>query len=319
LDRCAVFVDAGYLYAEGGKLCCDTPGRRTIRLDAAGCVELLVELARARCDLPVLRTYWYDGARNGVPTPEHQQIAALANVKVRLGGLTTKNRQKGVDALIYRDLMTLSRERAISDAFVLAGDEDLREGVRSAQDMGVRVTVVGITPAVEDFNQSRELLNEADEVIVLERHQLAPFFGRMEILRGSSRADSVGSGQGARPSVRRTLVGPRDGRRAGCAPCRPTPHPGGVRRSAPWSMWRNSLASRSGGRKSFGRGRVPGSGTRSRPRRMPGAETMGGHSVRVARVAEVDGNRTRRTGIARPTRFEGGGAHQVPGHLRLAG
>ena len=35
-------------------------------------------------------------------------------------------------------------------------------------------------------------------------------------------------------------------------------------------------------------------------------------------VAEVDGNRTRRTGIARPTRFEGGGAHQVPGHLRRA-
>src|SRR5581483_7197877 len=33
-------------------------------------------------------------------------------------------------------------------------------------------------------------------------------------------------------------------------------------------------------------------------------------------LAEVDGNRTRRTGIARPTRFEGGGAHQVPGHLR---
>ena len=32
-------------------------------------------------------------------------------------------------------------------------------------------------------------------------------------------------------------------------------------------------------------------------------------------VAEVDGNRTRRTGIARPDRFEGGGAHQVLGHL----
>ena len=32
-------------------------------------------------------------------------------------------------------------------------------------------------------------------------------------------------------------------------------------------------------------------------------------------LAEVDGNRTRRTGIARPDRFEGGGAHQVPGHL----
>jgi len=33
-------------------------------------------------------------------------------------------------------------------------------------------------------------------------------------------------------------------------------------------------------------------------------------------LAEVDGNRTRRTRIARPNRFEGGGAHQVPGHLR---
>ena len=30
----------------------------------------------------------------------------------------------------------------------------------------------------------------------------------------------------------------------------------------------------------------------------------------------MDGNRTRRTGVARPSRFEGGGAHQVPGHLR---
>ncbi len=28
-------------------------------------------------------------------------------------------------------------------------------------------------------------------------------------------------------------------------------------------------------------------------------------------VAEVDGNRTRRTGIARAARFEGGGCHQA--------
>ena len=32
-------------------------------------------------------------------------------------------------------------------------------------------------------------------------------------------------------------------------------------------------------------------------------------------VAEVDGNRTRRTGVARPARFEDGGAHQVLRHL----
>ena len=34
---------------------------------------------------------------------------------------------------------------------------------------------------------------------------------------------------------------------------------------------------------------------------------------------EVDGNRTRLAGIACDSRFEGGGAHQVPGHLRPRG
>ena len=68
----------------------------------------------------------------------------MPNVKLRLGRINAKNQQKGVDALIYRDLTTLARERAICDAFLLAGDEDLREGVKAAQDMGVRVTLIGI-------------------------------------------------------------------------------------------------------------------------------------------------------------------------------
>ena len=40
------------------------------------------------------------------------------------------------------------------------------------------------------------------------------------------------------------------------------------------------------------------------------------HEPRHEEMAEVDGNRTRRTGITRPSRFEGGGAHQAPGHLQ---
>src|SRR5215217_5562795 len=47
----------------------------------------------------------------------------------------------------------------------------------------------------------------------------------------------------------------------------------------------------------------------------PAALVAGLWAAAGALVAEVDGNRTRRTGIARPNRFEGGGAHQVPGHL----
>ena len=48
------------------------------------------------------------------------------------------------------------------------------------------------------------------------------------------------------------------------------------------------------------------------------ADSMGSNRDVHPRIllAEVDGNRTRRTGIARPTRFEGGGAHQALGHLR---
>ncbi len=37
----------------------------------------------------------------------------------------------------------------------------------------------------------------------------------------------------------------------------------------------------------------------------------------MSSLAEVDGNRTRRTGVARPNRVEGGGAHQVLGHLQV--
>ena len=38
--------------------------------------------------------------------------------------------------------------------------------------------------------------------------------------------------------------------------------------------------------------------------------------VKWTNLAEVDGNRTRRTGFTHPTRFEGGGAHQALGHLQ---
>src|SRR5689334_22179476 len=63
-------------------------------------------------------------------------------------------------------------------------------------------------------------------------------------------------------------------------------------------------------------------GTRTRPPNeitwMPALNLTGCTRTKIDStwcLAEVDGNRTRRTGVARPSRFEGGGAHQVPGHL----
>ena len=52
---------------------------------------------------------------------------------------------------------------------------------------------------------------------------------------------------------------------------------------------------------------------------MACAKTLGWDRVGVKWLAEVDGNRTRRTRIARPDRFEDGEVHQAPGHLRHGG
>jgi hypothetical protein len=68
--------------------------------------------------------------------------------------------QKGVDSLIVTDMIALARNRAISDAVLLSGDEDLRVGVQQAQEFGVRVHLVGIKPG--RGSQSLFLLQEAD-------------------------------------------------------------------------------------------------------------------------------------------------------------
>ncbi|MGI9018071.1 MAG: NYN domain-containing protein [Euzebya sp.] len=186
MSRCGIFIDAGYLFAEGGKLCLGTRSRSKIVIDASGLVEMLAGRATRETVTGVLRTYWYDGARDGVPSTQQLMVAALPNVKLRLGRVNSRGEQKGVDALIYRDLMTLARERAISDAYLLSGDEDLREGVRSAQDLGVRVSLIGISPVGESFNQSQSLVHEADTVSTLSASDLGPFFVARRLPSGVS-------------------------------------------------------------------------------------------------------------------------------------
>jgi hypothetical protein len=66
----------------------------------------------------MLRAYWYDAAKDAIPTPEQLLIARLPRVMLRLGRLSG-GKQKGVDSLIVRDLMTLARERAVATAFLL--------------------------------------------------------------------------------------------------------------------------------------------------------------------------------------------------------
>src|SRR4029078_6136722 len=85
----------------------------------------------------LLRMYWYDAARDRVHTVEQRQIAALPNVKVRLGNLNSAGQQKGVDAQLRQDLELLAMHRAVSDVVLIAGDEDMVAAVGAAAAHGV--------------------------------------------------------------------------------------------------------------------------------------------------------------------------------------
>lgn len=180
MHRIAVFVDAGYLYASASELLFGAALRRgELRLANAEFTAYLARLAETLGGCPLLRIYWYDGTNSG-PTPAHLAIAYLDNVKVRLGFVNHAGEQKGVDGLIFSDLTTLARNHAISDALLLAGDEDLRIGVQQAQEHGVRIHLFGIEPRDAAGNQSAALQREADTRRQLDAAALSPFLARRE-------------------------------------------------------------------------------------------------------------------------------------------
>lgn len=174
----AIFVDAGYLYAAAGRLVAGTEDRRSFDLDAEGLIEALIDKARSVfADSRLLRVYWYDGARRRIHTGEQQSIAELPDVKVRLGNLNANNQQKGVDSLIRSDLESLARHRAISDAALLGGDEDLVSAVEAAQGYGARVHLWGIE-APDARNQAEPLLWEVDSQRTLDLDFVKPYVSR---------------------------------------------------------------------------------------------------------------------------------------------
>ena len=173
MDRVAVFVDAGYLFAQGSKeLCGEKLVRGQVAIDHEAVVSALKAFGEDVSKLRLLRIYWYDGTSQG-PTSQHIALAEQRNVKVRLGLVNSFGQQKGVDSLIVTDMITLARNRAMAECILLSGDEDLRVGVQQAQEYGVRVHLLGIRPA--RGSQSIFLLQEADETHQWEASDLEAF------------------------------------------------------------------------------------------------------------------------------------------------
>jgi hypothetical protein len=197
MDRCALFVDAGYLLADGAMAVHGTRHREAVSWDFGGLLQLLGTLARERTGMPLLRCYWYEATPEGRRAPEHEALADLPGLKLRLGR-ARPGRREGVDNEIHRDLMTLARNGALADAVVVSGDEDLTQVVVDAQDFGVRVTVVHIT-VDGNWTVSRALRHECDDLVEIGSGQLRPFVNLLSGVdtSGGSSPSPLSNGHGA--------------------------------------------------------------------------------------------------------------------------
>jgi uncharacterized LabA/DUF88 family protein len=187
LARYAVMVDVGYIYAAAGELLFGTSSRRDYRVDAVGLIQAITKHADELFRGELLRVYWYDAARDRVPTIDQRVVAQMAWVKLRLGNLNARGQQKGVDANIRADMEALARHRAITDAVLIAGDEDMVPAVEAAQAFGVRVHLWGVEPPY-GTNQAERLVWESDTVDVLDSSFVRPYFTRNPVAE-APRAD----------------------------------------------------------------------------------------------------------------------------------
>ncbi len=173
MDRCALFVDAGYVLAEGALAVHGTRNRDSVSWDYAGLLKLLGGLSRDRTGLPLLRCYWYDTAADAGRAAEHDTLADVPGVKLRLSK-QRPNRREGVEAEIRRDLSALARNRAVSDAVIVSAEEDLGPVIAEIQDLGIRVVLLHVS-ADSNWAVSRSLRQECDDIIDMSSGHLRPF------------------------------------------------------------------------------------------------------------------------------------------------
>lgn len=197
LGKYAGFIDYGFLDAAGASAL-KLP-KKNVKPNAEGCVEWLREIGADLDGTPTpLRVYWYDAAfdpADGRYKSQRRYLDAIARtpgLQLRLGHLRervpdwhyalkkalkqcnidpddfaeyfefrSELSQKGVDTLITLDLVRLAQCGAYQTAILLAGDRDLAEPVRVAQDAGCRVLLA----VPRGAGVAKELQQVADAII----------------------------------------------------------------------------------------------------------------------------------------------------------
>ena len=180
MDRCALFVDAGYVLTDGAMAVHGTRRRESVSWDYAGLLQLFGNLAMERTRLPLLRCYWYEATVEGRRSADHDTLADLPGVKLRVAKMRP-GRREGVEGEIHRDLTTLARNKAVSDVMVVSAEEDLAPVIADVQDMGMRVTLLHI--ATEGNGTiPRALRQECDDLVEISAAHLRPY---VELISGA--------------------------------------------------------------------------------------------------------------------------------------
>jgi uncharacterized LabA/DUF88 family protein len=189
----AAFIDVGFLTAEGARTL--RVPRMSVKPNAQGCVDWIRGRFAEDGSSRLLRVYWYDGAFDPRDRRYESQrryfdaIASVPGIQLRLGHLQEVQprwqhalrkaleacgvdeaefgkhfamrpevRQKGVDTRLTLDLVRLAQRRVYDTALLLAGDRDLAEPVRVAQDEGSLVSLAA--PAQAGIaNELRQLVD----------------------------------------------------------------------------------------------------------------------------------------------------------------
>src|SRR5215472_256715 len=157
-----------------------TRRRESVSWDYDGLLQLLGGLAAERSGLQLLRCYWYEATVEGRRGVDHDALADLPGVKLRLAKMRP-GRREGVESEIHRDLETLARNKAISEAMVVSAEEDLAQVVADVQDLGLRVTLLHIASDA-DWTISRALREECDDIVEISADLLRPY---VELIAGA--------------------------------------------------------------------------------------------------------------------------------------
>ncbi len=206
MERVVGFIDFGFLQKAAGRPLGASP--RRLKPKPGGVVNWLSSFQPSDPNA-FLRAYWYDGAydprhpRHNAQRKYFDTIAAVPGIQLRLGHLQELKPkwqhavqealksagldrakfeehfqfrpelgQKGVDTRITLDLVRLAQRHAYDVGVLIAGDRDLAEPVRLAQDEGRRIVVA----APEKASIASELKQLADDVVELTPAALCSMF-----------------------------------------------------------------------------------------------------------------------------------------------